>query len=155
MIVRTHRFKVGQSVNLIPSISRIAAQGHFEIVSLRPVEGETPHYRIKIGATYTNAWLRRLTSSCLRSEARLIEEWRDIGNNDRRKLTMFKILELKNADSAVPAEVGHGYSTREQALAAVKKHLTTFKAAGHNPEGNYWWVRDSEGLRKCWISSAD
>ena len=51
---------------------------------------------------------------------------------------MFKILELKNADTAVPAEVGHGYSTREQALAAVKKHLTTFKAAGHNPEGNYW-----------------
>jgi len=47
MIVRTHRFKVGQSVNLIPSISRIAAQGHFEIVSLRPVEGETPQYRIK------------------------------------------------------------------------------------------------------------
>ena len=43
---------------------------------------------------------------------------------------MFKILELKNADTAVPAEVGHGYSTREQALAAVKKHLTTFKAAG-------------------------
>ena len=43
----------------------------------------------------------------------------------------------------MPAEVGHGYSTREQALAAVKKHLTTFKAAGHNPEGNYWWVRDS------------
>jgi hypothetical protein len=43
MIIRTHRFKV----NLIPSISRIAAQGHFEIVSLRPVEGETPQYRIK------------------------------------------------------------------------------------------------------------
>jgi hypothetical protein len=85
----------------------------------------------------------------------LIEEWGDIGNNDGRKHTMFKILELKNADTAVPAEVGHGYSTREQALAAVKKHLTTFKAAGHNPEGNYWWVRDSEGLRKCWISSAD
>ena len=47
MIIRTHRFKVGQTVNLIPSISRIAAQGHFEIVSLRPVEGETPQYRIK------------------------------------------------------------------------------------------------------------
>ena len=40
---------------------------------------------------------------------------------------MFKILELKNADSASPAEVGYGYNTREQALAAVKKHLTTFK----------------------------
>jgi hypothetical protein len=68
---------------------------------------------------------------------------------------MFKILEIKNVDTAVPVEVGHGYSTREQALAAVKKHLTTFKAAGHNPERNYWWVRDAEGLRKCWISSAD
>ena len=47
MTARTHRFKVGQTVKLIPSISRIAAQGHFEIVSLRPVDGETPHYRIK------------------------------------------------------------------------------------------------------------
>jgi hypothetical protein len=68
---------------------------------------------------------------------------------------MFRILELKNAETAAPAEVGHGYSTREQALAAIKRHLTAFKAAGHNPEGDYWWVRDSEGLRKCWISSAD
>jgi hypothetical protein len=68
---------------------------------------------------------------------------------------MFKILELKNADKAVPAEVGHGYATREQALVAVKKHLTSFKVSGHNSEGHYWWVRDSEGLRKCWISGAD
>jgi hypothetical protein len=43
----THRFKVGQTVTLIPSISRTAAQGRFEIVSLRPIEGETPQYRIK------------------------------------------------------------------------------------------------------------
>jgi len=42
---------------------------------------------------------------------------------------MFKILELKNADTAVPAEVGHGYSTREQASVAIKKHLKTFRAA--------------------------
>ena len=68
---------------------------------------------------------------------------------------MFKILELKNAESASPAEVGYGYNTREQALAAVKKHLATFKISGRNPEGDYWWVRDSEGLRKIWISSAD
>jgi hypothetical protein len=47
MTTRTHRFKIGQTVNLIPSISRTAAQGHFEIVSLRPVEGDTPQYRIK------------------------------------------------------------------------------------------------------------
>jgi hypothetical protein len=68
---------------------------------------------------------------------------------------MFKILELKNADTAAPAEVGRGYSTHEQALAAVKKYRTSFKVSGHNPEGHYWWVRDSEGLRKCWISGAD
>ena len=68
---------------------------------------------------------------------------------------MFKILELKNANAASAAEVGHGYSTRELALAAVKIHLKTFKISGHNPEGNYWWARDSEGLRKCWIASID
>jgi hypothetical protein len=64
---------------------------------------------------------------------------------------MFKILELKSTDTAVE----HSCATREQALAAVKRHLTTFKTAGHNPEGDYWWVRDSGGVRKCWISSAD
>jgi hypothetical protein len=68
---------------------------------------------------------------------------------------MFKILELKGANSAPAAQVGRGYPTREEALAAVKTHLKTFKASGHNLEGNYWWARDSEGLRKCWISSAD
>lgn len=68
---------------------------------------------------------------------------------------MFKILELKSADKAPAREVGHGFSTREEALAAVKRHLKTFNASGHNPEGSYWWARDSEGLRKCWISGAD
>jgi hypothetical protein len=68
---------------------------------------------------------------------------------------MFKILELKSADSTPAAEVGDRYLTREQALAAVKKHLRTFNVSGHNPEGNYWWARDSTGLRKCWISNAD
>jgi hypothetical protein len=47
MTVRSHRFKVGQIVNLIPSISQITTQGHFEIVSLRPVEGGTPQYWIE------------------------------------------------------------------------------------------------------------
>ena len=70
--------------------------------------------------------------------------------------TMFKILELKGTQSAAAAQVGqHHYSTREEALAAVKKHLKTFNVSGHNPEGNYWWARDAEGLRKCWISNAD
>jgi hypothetical protein len=43
----THRFKVGQTVDLIPSMSRSAASGHYQIVSLRPSEGESPQYRIK------------------------------------------------------------------------------------------------------------
>jgi hypothetical protein len=72
-----------------------------------------------------------------------------------RRPMMFKILELKNAVSAPASEVGRGFSTREEALAAVKKHLKTFNVSGHNPDGNYWWARDAEGLRKCWISSAE
>ena len=71
-------------------------------------------------------------------------------------LTMFKILELKGTQSAAAAQVGQPrYSTREEALAAIKKHLKTFNVSGRNPEGNYWWARDAEGLRKCWISSID
>jgi hypothetical protein len=43
----TYKFKVGQTVDLIPSISRFAANGHYQIVSLRPADGENPQYRIK------------------------------------------------------------------------------------------------------------
>jgi hypothetical protein len=43
----THRFKVGQTVDLVPSMSRLAANGHYQIVSLRPSDGEGPQYRIK------------------------------------------------------------------------------------------------------------
>ena len=43
----TYKFKVGQTVNLIPSISRFAANGHYQIVSRRPADGENPQYRIK------------------------------------------------------------------------------------------------------------
>ena len=43
----TYKFKVGQTVDLIPSISRFAANGHYQIVSLRPADGEIPQYRIK------------------------------------------------------------------------------------------------------------
>ena len=68
---------------------------------------------------------------------------------------MFKILELKGVDSAQATEVGHRYSTRQEALAAVKTRLKTFKVSGRNAEADYWWARDAEGLRKCWISSAD
>ncbi len=68
---------------------------------------------------------------------------------------MFKIFELKGQGSAPATQVGDRYSTREQAMAAVKKRLKTFNVSGHNPEGDYWWARDSEGLRKCWISTAE
>lgn len=76
-------------------------------------------------------------------------------NNAGQEPIMFKILELKSAGSAPAAQVGHGYSTREEALAAVKRHLKTFHVSGRNPEEDYWWARDTEGLRKCWISSID
>ena len=68
------------------------------------------------------------------------------------KTAMFKILELKSKSSAPPTQVGDEFGTREDALAAVKRHLKTFKISGHNPEGSYWWVRDTDGLRKCWIA---
>jgi hypothetical protein len=47
MTNRTHKFRVGQSVDLIQSVSRSAASGHYEILSLRPAEGGSPQYRIK------------------------------------------------------------------------------------------------------------
>ena len=47
MTDRTHKFRIGQSVDLIPSLSRSAARGHDEIVSLRPADGDNPQYRIK------------------------------------------------------------------------------------------------------------
>jgi hypothetical protein len=43
----THKFKIGQTVDLVPSISRFAANGYYQIVSLRPSEGEIPQYSIK------------------------------------------------------------------------------------------------------------
>jgi hypothetical protein len=68
---------------------------------------------------------------------------------------MFKILELKSEGSTPATEVGRRYSTRGEALVGVRRHLKTFRASGHNPEGDYWWARDAEGLRKCWISNID
>jgi hypothetical protein len=47
MTDRSHRFRVGQTVRLIQSMSRSAAAGQYEIVSLRPADGEIPQYRIK------------------------------------------------------------------------------------------------------------
>jgi hypothetical protein len=65
---------------------------------------------------------------------------------------MFKILELDSRHSATPTQVGEAFATWDDALAAVKRHLKRFKVSGRNPEGSYWWTRDADGLRKCWIS---
>ena len=42
-----HKFKVGQTVDLIPSTFRSAATGTYEIVGLRPVEDGRTEYRVK------------------------------------------------------------------------------------------------------------
>jgi hypothetical protein len=42
-----HKFKVGQTVDLIPTTFRSAAKGTYQIVSLRPAEGGNTQYRIK------------------------------------------------------------------------------------------------------------
>jgi hypothetical protein len=42
-----HKFKVGQTVDLISSTFRTAAKGAYQIVSLRPAEGGITQYRIK------------------------------------------------------------------------------------------------------------
>jgi len=66
---------------------------------------------------------------------------------------MFRIFELKGASSAPASEIGRGYPTREEALAAVKTYLEIFQASGHNSDGIYWWAQDAKGLRKCWIAN--
>jgi hypothetical protein len=80
------------------------------------------------------------------------------GSGIRRQGTgnsaMFMILELNIANSAAPTQVGGGFATREDALMAVKRYLKSFKVSGHNSEESYWWARDSDGLRRCWISPA-
>jgi hypothetical protein len=42
-----HKFKIGQTVDLIPSTGRSAASGHYGIISLRPADDGSPTYRIK------------------------------------------------------------------------------------------------------------
>jgi hypothetical protein len=43
----SHKFKVGQTVDLVPSSFRSAANGSYEIVSLRAAEDGSMRYRIK------------------------------------------------------------------------------------------------------------
>ena len=47
MTDQVHKFKVGQTVDLVPSMSRRAASGHYRIVSLRPADSENLQYRIR------------------------------------------------------------------------------------------------------------
>ena len=42
-----HKFKIGQTVDLIASTFRSAASGRYEIIALRPADSGTPQYRIK------------------------------------------------------------------------------------------------------------
>lgn len=65
---------------------------------------------------------------------------------------MFKIFELGSEQLTSPIEVGGGFATRADALAAVRRHLKGFNVSGHNAEAGYWWARNGEGLHKCWIS---
>lgn len=46
MIDGAHKFKVGQTVGLVPSL-RHGAKGAYQIVSLRPSEDGSKQYRIK------------------------------------------------------------------------------------------------------------
>jgi len=43
----SHKFKVGQTVDLVPSTLRPAANGSYVIVSLRAAEDGSTSYRIK------------------------------------------------------------------------------------------------------------
>ena len=47
MTDRVHKFKVGQTVDLVVSTFRRAAEGQYEIIGLRPADREIPQYRIK------------------------------------------------------------------------------------------------------------
>ncbi len=42
-----HKFKIGQTVDLIESTFRAAASGRYEVIALRPADGGTPQYRVK------------------------------------------------------------------------------------------------------------
>jgi hypothetical protein len=75
-------------------------------------------------------------------------------DDNKQEPAMFKILELNITSPAPPTQIGGGFATRDDALVAVRRHLKGFKVSGHNAEESYWWARDSDGLRKCWISAA-
>jgi hypothetical protein len=62
MTDQVHKFKVGQTVDLIPSTARSAAAGLYEVVSLRPADGDNPKYCIK---SKSESYLRVVSESDL------------------------------------------------------------------------------------------
>jgi hypothetical protein len=42
-----HKFRIGQTVDLIAATFRSAASGSYQVTGLRPADGADPHYRIK------------------------------------------------------------------------------------------------------------
>jgi hypothetical protein len=77
MTTRTHRFKIGQTVSLIPSISRTAAPASLKLLGCTRLRAKR-QVSDQTGANYTNALLQIPASSPLRFEARLIEKNRAI-----------------------------------------------------------------------------
>jgi hypothetical protein len=47
MTDQTHKFQIGQLVDLIPRYARSAAHGTYEIVGLVPTTADDPQYRVK------------------------------------------------------------------------------------------------------------
>jgi hypothetical protein len=46
----SHKYKIGQTVNLTRDTLRTVNGGGFRIVALRPAEGDDPHYLVKSDA---------------------------------------------------------------------------------------------------------
>jgi len=112
-------------------MSRSAASGHYQIVSLRPSEGESLQHRIEGRREAHERAVAEAISFYRRIGISMIELTRRdfpmrctsaTSKGTGRKMTMFKVLELKGGGSTPAMEVGRGSSTREQAMAAVKTH---------------------------------
>jgi hypothetical protein len=44
---KTHRFKLGQMVEIMPTTLRAAVTGQYEIIKLVPCDSNDPQYRLK------------------------------------------------------------------------------------------------------------
>ena len=47
MTDKTHRFKLGQMVEIMPTTLRAAVTGQYEIIKLVPCDSNDPQYRLK------------------------------------------------------------------------------------------------------------